>query len=325
MEQKRSRTMRKKKKRIWTKIILFLMVILLAVGGYGAYVFYQAMKAANESYSELERGEKSELREEAVKIGKEPVSILLLGVEDYASGGDGGRADTIMVATFNPDLKTMKLLSIPRDTKVYIPSKDKEDKINHSFNAGKESTIATVENLLDIPIDYYATVDFQGFKTIIDEIGGVDVEVPFDFWEYTDGWPREKIYFEEGLRHLNGQEALAYARMRKRDPNGDFGRNDRQKQIIKAMVDSLVKPKNLLKIDEIAKHASDNIETNVKASEGISFITKFTSFSSDSIKNLTLEGEDETSSGTYYFIPDEEALEALKTELQDHPNYKASN
>lgn len=323
MEQIRSRTNNKKKKRkVWKIIILFFMMILLTVVGYGAYMFFQAYQAANDSYSELNRGEKSELRNEAVSIGKEPVSILLLGVEDYASGGSGGRSDTIMVATFNPDLKTMKLVSIPRDTKVYIPSQDKYDKINHSFNSGKESTIETVEDFLDIPIDYYATVNFEGFKTIIDEIGGVDVEVPFDFWEYTDGWPREKIYFKEGISHLNGEEALAYARMRKRDPNGDFGRNDRQKQIIKAMVDTIVTPKNLLKIDDIAKHAGENVETNMKVSAAISFITNFKSFTSESITNLKLEGEGENN-GIYYFIPDEESLEELKAELQNHLEYEA--
>ncbi|MGN1385891.1 MAG: LCP family protein [Bacillus sp. (in: firmicutes)] len=326
MEQTRSsKNQRYKKKKVWKKIILFFMLILLAVGLYAGYMFYQTLQAANDTYSELNRGEKSDLRDEAVKFGKEPVSILLLGVEDYASGGSGGRSDTIMVATFNPDLGTMKLLSIPRDTKVYIPSQDKKDKINHSFNNGKESTIETVEDFLDIPIDYYATVNFEGFKAIVDEIGGVDVEVPFDFWEYTDGWPREKIYFTEGLSHLNGEEALAYARMRKRDPNGDFGRNDRQKQIISAMIDSIVTPKNLLKIDDIAKTASANVETNIKVSEGISFATKFKSFTSDKIKNLTLEGEggNDPSSGIYYYTPDEESLEQIKAELQKHLEYEA--
>lgn len=326
MEQTRSgKNKRKKKKKVWKKIVLFFMLILLAIGVYAGYLFYETLKAANGSFSALDRGDKSDLRDEAVTFGKEPVSILLLGVEDYASGGSGGRSDTIMVATFNPDLKTMKLLSIPRDTKVYIPSMDKYDKINHSFNKGKESTIETVEDFLDIPIDYYATVNFEGFKTIIDEIGGVDVEVPFDFWEYTDGWPREKVYFEKGPAHLDGTEALAYARMRKRDVNGDFGRNERQKQIISAMIDSIVSPKNLLKIDDIAKHASDNTETNIKVSEGISFITKFKSFNSDNIKSLTIDGTggNDPSSGIYYYIPDEDSLEELKTELQNHLEYKA--
>ncbi len=321
MEQTRSRTKRKKKRKVWRKIVFFLLILVLIAVLYGAYVAYQAFQAANDSYSELDRGVKSEKREEAVKFGKDPVSILLLGVEDYASSGNGGRTDSIMVATFNPDSKTMKLLSIPRDTKVYIPSKDKEDKINHAYNNGKESTIETVEEFLDIPIDYYATVNFEGFKEIIDEIGGVEVEVPFDFWEYTDTYPREKIYFEKGISQLNGEEALAYARMRKRDPNGDFGRNDRQKQIVMAAIDSMIKPKNLLKVDEIAEHLADNVETNLKASSALSFTTKFSTFSSENIETLTLEGENSTEGGVYYYAPDQESLDEIQKELQEHLNY----
>ena len=98
MEQTRSsKNQRYKKKKVWKKIILFFMLILLAVGLYAGYMFYQTLQAANDTYSELNRGEKSDLRDEAVKFGKEPVSILLLGVEDYATGGSGGRSDTIMV------------------------------------------------------------------------------------------------------------------------------------------------------------------------------------------------------------------------------------
>lgn len=321
MEQKRSRV-KKKKKKVWKKFLLFLIILIILVGGYGGYVAYQAIQAANDSFSELKRGDKSELRDKAVRFGKEPVSILLLGVEDYSSGGKGGRADTIMVATFNPDKKTMKLLSIPRDTKTYIPSKDKKDKINHSYNNGKDSTIETVEEFLDIPIDYYATVNFKGFKKIIDEIGGVEVNVPFDFQEYTDTYPRRLLEFKKGPRKLNGEEALAYARMRKQDPMGDFGRNDRQKEIVMAAIDSLISPSNLLKIDEIAEHVGDNIETNLKASNALSFSTKFKNFSSDEIKTLKLEGENDRQNGKYYFIPNEENLDKIKKELQDHLEYK---
>ncbi|WP_019243096.1 MULTISPECIES: LCP family protein [Bacillus] len=323
MEQKRSRIDKKtRKKRRWKKFLLFFMAIILLVGGYGAYVVYQAMQAANSSYSELDRGDKSSLRDKAVKFGKEPVSILLLGIEDYASGGKGGRSDSIMVATFNPELKTMKLMSIPRDTRVYIPSKDKKAKINSAYNNGKDSTIETVEQFLDIPIDYYATINFEGFKDIIDEIGGVTVNVPFDFWEYTDTFPRKKLYYKKGEQTLDGEEALGYARMRKRDPNGDFGRADRQKEIVKAALDSLISPKNLLKVDDIAEHLGKNIETNLKASDGLAFATKFKDFSSKDISTLTLEGDGDQSTGTWYFVPNDESLEKVKKELKEHLEYK---
>jgi LCP family protein required for cell wall assembly len=307
----------RKKKNKWKKIVRYFFFLLIVAGGLGSYIAYQALQAAQNSYSELERGEKSMLRDEVVQLSKHPVSLLLIGVEDYSTKGKNGRADSIIVATFNPELKTMKMLSIPRDTRVYIPSKDKKDKINHSYNDGKEATIETVEEFLDIPIDYYATVNFEGFKAIIDEIGGVEVDVPFDFWEYTDTYPRKKIYFKEGKQSLNGEEALAYARMRKRDPRGDFGRNDRQKEIIKAAFDSLMKPSNILKIDDIADHVGDNVETNVKVKEGIAFTVKYKDFGSNKIDTLTLEGSDDYN-GTYYFVPNKDSVEKIQKELKKH-------
>jgi len=318
MEDKRSRVTRKKRK----KVKVILTIALLLIGIYVTYIAYQAVKAARDSYTELDRGTTSNLRNEAVKFGKEPVSILLLGIENYATGGSGGRADSIIVATFNPNLESVKLLSIPRDTRVYIPSKDKEDKINHSYNDGTESTIDTVENFLSIPIDYYATVDFDGFKGIIDEIGGINVEVPFDFWEYSDSENREKIYFTKGMSHLNGEEALAYVRMRKRDPKGDFGRGDRQKQVIQASIDSLLSPSNILKFDNIFSHVGDNIQTNLKISDCLSFITNFSSFSSENITNLSLKGSGTRIKNIYYFIPEETSISQVKQELKDHLNYE---
>ncbi|MFS0783701.1 LCP family protein [Bacillus sp. 1P06AnD] len=324
MEQKRYIVKKKRKRRIWRKLLLLIILLVLVVGGYGAYVVYQALQAANTSYTQLDRGNKSALREKTVHFGKEPVSILLLGIEDYATDGKGGRADTIMVATFNPDTKKMKLLSIPRDTKVYIPSKQREGKINGSFNKGKDSAIQTIEEFLDIPIDYYATINFKGFKSVINEIGGVDVDVPFDFWEYNDTFPRKTINFKKGPAHLNGEEALAYARMRKRDPNGDFGRNDRQKEIVKAAFDSMFQPKNLLKVDEISEHVGKNMETNLKAGDGLSFVTKFKKLSSKDIETLKLEGSNDMSTGTYYFLPDQSSLDNIKKTLQEQLDYKSN-
>ena len=105
--------------------------------------------------------------------------------------------------------------------------------------------------------------------------------------------------------------------MRKRDVNGDFGRNDRQKEIVMSAIDSLVSPKNILKIDDIAKHVGSNVQTNVKMSQGLSFVTSFTSFSSEKIETLKLEGSN-SNSGIYYYIPDDESVESIQTELKEH-------
>ncbi|MBU7594551.1 LytR family transcriptional regulator [Metabacillus halosaccharovorans] len=309
---------RKKKKSIMRRILSLLLLVLIVGGAYFGYLLYSTIEAANNSYSELERGEKSKLRAQSVEVSKDPFSILLLGIEDYASEGKQGRTDSIIVATFNPTDSTMKLLSIPRDTRVYIDSKGREDKINHAYGSGgKDSTIEAVEDFLEIPIDHYATVDFDGFKDIVDELGGVTVDVPFDFWEKSDE-TNERLYFTEGEMHLSGEEALAYARMRKRDPRGDFGRNDRQKQIIEASIDQAMSPATLLKIDTIVDHIGENVETNLRLTQALAIQKKFPNFNSSNIESLSLEGSDDYINGIYYFEPSEESLSEVKEELKTH-------
>lgn len=146
------------------------------------------------------------------------------------------------------------------------------------------------------------------------------MDVPFDFWEKSD-LTGKHLQFYKGEMELDGEEALAYARMRKRDPRGDFGRNDRQKQIITSAIDQVMKPNNLLKIDDIASHIGDNVETNLRVSEALGLQQSFGSFNSSKIEQLTVDGSDEYISGVYYFIPDEAELETLKTELKSHLNH----
>lgn len=319
MNRKQMRKVKKKRRRPLLRRLLFLcLLLIIGIGAYAGYLSFKTIQAANESYEELDRGTKSKLREVEVSTAKDPISILLLGVEDYSSGGKQGRTDTIIVATLNPEQGTMKMISIPRDTRVYVESEGKEDKINHAYVFdGKDGTIDAVEELLDIPIDYYAEVNFNGFKEIIDEIGGVTVDVPFDFWEKSDV-DNEKIYFTEGEMTLNGEEALAFARMRKQDPMGDFGRNERQQQIISASIDSLMSPNNLLKLDKITDHIAQNVETNMRLSEALGIQQKYKSFNSDRIEKLKVEGVDEYIGGIYYFVPLDEEMQELQNTLKVH-------
>jgi polyisoprenyl-teichoic acid--peptidoglycan teichoic acid transferase len=309
----------KKKRRRRKRLLSFLLIIALSGFSYAGYVAFHAFNAVNNSYAEVEGREdegKSDLREEPVYVSSDPFSVLLLGIEDYSDEYDHGRSDTIMVATFNPENQTMKLLSIPRDTMVKIPEFGR-DKINHAFaDGGKEKVIETVEEFLDIPIDYYVTVNFDGFTNIVDVLGGVTVDVPFDFDDINNDW--ERFYFKEGTQKLNGEEALVYARMRMKDPRGDFGRNERQRQIITSLIDQLSSPKTLMKIDDIAAEIGDNIETNMKVKEGLAFRKKYSDFNSSKIEQLELKGYDETIRRVYYFMPDEENVEDIKSTLQTH-------
>ncbi|MCS0543754.1 LCP family protein, partial [Aeromonas veronii] len=151
------------------------------------------------------------------------------GVDDTEGGL--GRSDVLMLVTVNPKTKDISLISIPRDSRTYIPELGRKDKINHSFsNGGVTSTIETVTEMLDIPIDYYVQVNMESFKDIVDAVGGITVNNDLDF-SY-DGYT-----FNKGQLSLNGSEALAYSRMRKEDPRGDFGRQERQRQVIMGVID----------------------------------------------------------------------------------------
>ncbi|GAA3319220.1 hypothetical protein GCM10020331_025230 [Ectobacillus funiculus] len=121
-----------------------------------------------------------------------------------------------MLVTVNPNENTTKLVSIPRDTYVTIEGKGRQDKVNHAYAfGGVPMTLNTLERFLGIPIDYYIEVNMQGFQEIVDAVGGVTVHNTFPF-------SYEGHSFAAGSIPLNGAQALAYARMRKEDPKGDF-------------------------------------------------------------------------------------------------------
>ncbi|MCE0738218.1 MULTISPECIES: LCP family protein [Bacillus] len=328
-ERVRVRVRKKKKskrRKILKRIVLLFALALLVVVGLGGYKLYKTISAADDSYDALSRGNKSNLRSEVVDMKKKPFSILFMGIEDYATKGQKGRSDSLIVVTLDPKNKTMKMLSIPRDTRVQLASDTtgSKTKINAAYSkGGKDETVETVENFLQIPIDKYVTVDFDGFKDVINEVGGIDVDVPFDFDEKSDVDESKRIYFKKGEMHLNGEEALAYARMRKQDKRGDFGRNDRQKQILNALIDRMSSASNIAKIDKIAEKASENVETNIRITEGLALQQIYSGFTSKKIDTLSITGSDLYlgPSNTYYFEPDATNLEKVRQTLQEHLDY----
>ncbi|AEB25749.1 LCP family protein [Bacillus amyloliquefaciens] len=335
-ERVRVRVRKKKKNKrkiIFKRILLLLTLVLLVAAGFGGYKVYKTINAADNA---LSRGDKSKLRDEVIDMKKKPFSILFMGIENYATSGKGGRSDSLIVVTLDPRNKTMKMLSIPRDTRVTLAgdTTGKKSKINAAFaKGGADETVSTVEDLLGIPIDKYVTVDFNGFKDVIDEVGGVNVKVPFDFDEMSDVSKKKRIYFKKGNMHLNGEQALAYARMRKQDKRGDFGRNDRQKQILNALIDQMSKAGNIAKIDKIAETASNNVQTNIRITEGLALQQIYSGFTSKKIDTLTITGTDlylggggtASTGGTYYFQPDPANLEKVRQTLQKHLDYPAGS
>lgn len=294
--------------------IIFLCVVI----GYKGFVTYSEL-------NKMTNGEDidSKLRNSKVDIQKDPVSILFLGLEDYATKGVNGRTDAIILATYNPKNKSLKTLSIPRDTYVDISNFNVTSKINGAYaRGGIQTTIQTVENFLNVPIDYYVTVNFDGFKNIIDEVGGVTVNVPFDFWENTDTTPRKKIYFTKGEQHLDGLEALAYSRMRKRDINNDFGRQERQRQVLTEILKEIKSPKSILKTDTYAKEFSKNIHTNIGVRDALSLYSSLPKDITSHIDPLKYDGENKKINGVYYYVADQKSVDEISSEMRNHLGLK---
>ncbi|TLS38502.1 LCP family protein [Pseudalkalibacillus caeni] len=315
MSNSRMKTRRKRKRiRRWLKVsILFVILIMFSVVGYGGYLAFTINKTASGSYEELDRGEKSELRYEDVTLGKDPVTILLTGVEDY-SGGQG-RSDVLILVAINPETKEKTVLSIPRDTRTYIEKIDRKDKITHSYSyGGMDATIQAVQDLLDVPVDYYIETNFDGFEEAVDALGGITLDVPFDFKTYDrDGrW----VVFEEGPMEMDGREALAYVRMRKQDPRGDFGRNERQQQAIKAMLEEAVSVGSITKVDNMIESVGRNVKTNISMKELFGMRNFYKELQNKSMDTIDLKGEDAYIDNVYYFVPFEDSIEEASQELK---------
>ncbi|WP_163099274.1 LytR family transcriptional regulator [Peribacillus alkalitolerans] len=277
------------KKSKWKKIISSLAALLLVGVGVYAFSIYQSMNSAlNAIHDPIGR---EELNNKLSK--KEPFSVLLLGVDERK--GDRGRSDTMIVMTVNPENKSVKMVSIPRDTRTEIVGRGKEDKINHAYAyGGPEMSIATVEKFLDMPIDYYMQMNMNGFKDIVDAVGGVTVQNDLDF-------TYNGTHFAKGEIKLDGQAALNYTRMRKKDPRGDFGRQQRQRQIIEGVMKEGASLSSLTNYDDIFKVLGKNVKTNMTFSEMID-IQKNYKDATQTVEQIAVKGSGTKINGVYYIL-----------------------
>ncbi|GGH83776.1 putative transcriptional regulator YvhJ [Pullulanibacillus pueri] len=306
---------------------MILIILFLIVVAYGIYVFYKANDALNDSQVDLGRtGNKSDLRDEAITIGKDPFSILLMGVENYSTGGKDGRADTQIVITMDPESHKMTIVTVPRDTRVNIEHAGQYTgmhKINAAYTYGsitdygaEKLQVETVEKLLDIPIDKFIAVDFDGFREIVDALGGVDINIKEGFWEKDIYNHNKHITFKAGPAHLNGEEALAFVRMRKRAVNASYSRDERQRQFLKATVNQAISAGTIFKVGQITDILGDHVKTNLNAKEIYALEKQYSSMKKSSMNTIEIKGQDEMVNGLSYYIPDGTNLEQVSGQLR---------
>jgi LCP family protein required for cell wall assembly len=311
-----TRASRKKKRTPkWLRITLFILFIFLVGGGLYFYNVYNNIASAVDKMNKPISREVSKKRETKVEFKQQdPISILMVGVDERE--GDKGRTDSMLVITVNPDKKTTKILSIPRDTRTKLvnsknPSKNRMDKINAAYTyGGIEESIDTVENFINVPIDYYVQVNMEGFRDIVDAVGGIDVDNKYAF--ELDG-----VTLKTGPQHLNGIKALQYARMRKKDPRGDFGREERQREVISKIISKGKSLSTLTKYDDILGALENNIKTNLTLNDIIGIQSSYKP-AAETIEKLEINGNGDTINRLWYFLVDDETRQSLSDQLREH-------
>jgi polyisoprenyl-teichoic acid--peptidoglycan teichoic acid transferase len=308
----------KRRRRIRVFRVGLLLILLIGVGGltvFGVNLYNDTKSATNSIYQELDSDKFPNQRLEDVEVTKEPFSILLVGVENQEGGL--GRSDVLLLITVNPEKKDIQMVSIPRDTLTYVPEAGYDTKIAHSYGyGGIEPTIEAVSNFIDVPVDYYVTTNFDGFEDIVDSLGGINVDIPFTFKAQLTDSLKWKT-FHEGKEELNGNEALAFVRMRKEDPLGDHGRNERQQQVIKAIIEKGTSFGSITKTDEVLEDLGENVKTNIPPSKFLSFVKLYTKMKDTQINQLKIDGYDDYIDGGYYYIPDMDSIDETSKQLND--------
>ena len=237
------------------------------------------------------------------------VNILIVGCDEIENHG---RADTIVFLSISPKTKDVLILSIPRDTRVEIPGRGM-DKINHAYAFGGEKLISkTVSSFLDVPIHFYAVADFNGFVNIIDELGGVEIDVEKEM-HYVDKAGGVEINLYPGKQILDGEKSLQYIRFR-HDKLGDLGRIKRQQKLALAVIKKMISFDSITKIPQISEGMKGYIETNIKAQDAIAFANLFRGINQEKFKVETVQGEPVYIEGISYLEPDvEEVRQRVKS------------
>jgi len=271
---------------------------------------YVSMFSQDEEYKDIETRLKvihnDSKKVEIISVNKDinkPFSILLMGVDSLSSSYN---ADTLLLVTFNPQTLSATMLSIPRDTYTTIACTGGKHKINSSGWYSDKCVVDTVSKLVDIDIDYYAKINFTGVVDLVDDIGGIDVDVVYPFCEQNSKrqFGDNMIYVEEGLQHLNGEQALALSRNRnfwhgmcpdKYNQKGyyesnlrnDITRGMNQQLVLKGLLNSLSQVKDLNTVYDLLDTVGDNVATNMDKNTILSFYNIFKNIiSSSSLSNI---------------------------------------
>lgn len=273
---------------------------------------------------------KSELENQSsdVQVKDESFSVYISGIDVFGAIETNSRSDVNIIAVVNPTSHQILLVTTPRDYYVEIPgvSGGEKDKLTHAGIYGVDTSMATLEQLYDTDLDFYARVNFTSLIEIVDALGGVDVESEYAFTtSYESGMV---MNVSEGTNHFNGKEALAFSRERLNVPGGDNQRGKDQQAVITAMIKKMVSPAILTGANGILNSVSGNVETNMSESQIQELIkTQLSEGASWNITSMAAEGTGDNQycysySGAplYVMQPDQASVDAIKAAIDQVEN-----
>lgn len=259
-----------------------------------------------------------------VNVKNETFNFYISGIDVYGPVSTKSRSDVNILATVNPETKQILLTNTPRDYYVEIPgiSQGSKDKLTHAGIYGVDKSMATLEQLYDVEIPFYARVNFTSLITLVDAMGGVDVESEYAFTTNGDGGAVMSV--QQGLNHFNGKQALAFSRERYSLAGGDNQRGKNQMAVIKAMFEKMISPEMLIKAPDLISQVSDSVETNMSMEQIQNLIqSQLNSGGGWTIKTMAAEGTGDSqycysmpTTALYVMQPNQESVDSIKAQIK---------
>ena len=310
-------------------IIVSLIFLVTAIGLIFGGIYYYLSSLNNGATDITKNGVASKLNKDDVEkivSNGESCNILVMGVDVGTPGAknadDPKRTDTLILAHYNAADKKISLVSIPRDTLIRINNKNQKINNAHALN-GVTGAVNAVEKLLDIRVDYYGKIDYEGFRKVIDAIGGVDMDITRRM-DYDDPSQNLSIHFKKGTTvHLDGKKAEEFFRWRKNSDgtglaDGDLGRIENQHMFISKIMEKLKSPSIVIKIPSILSAIQDSAETNMEAKDILKYGYIFATIDKEKFTMDTVKGVDKKINGQAYLVYDEELNKSVVSKLYDN-------
>ena len=304
-------------KKILLMFFSLLAVTTIGLGAYGLTILNQSTNSLSKTYKGI--GDENNVIAE-----NKPMTILLMGVDTGSGSREDqwvGNSDTMILVTVNPQTRETTIMSLERDilTNITQDGETVQAKLNAAYaQGGAELAIKTIQDLMNIHIDRYAMINMKGLVQLVDKVGGITVNNPFDFdISIEENEPEYTAKIPPGRQEIDGEQALVYSRMRYQDPEGDYGRQKRQREVIEKIIKKVLTLDGLSNYQGIIEAVSDNMQTNISLdTNSLMHLMGYR----DALKNIRMEqlkGEDATlADGGSYQIVDAKHLLKMQNILR---------